>query len=194
MSDTSVLLFVNGLSGKIPLLDEFFKGISNDYFPLITACLVLVWLWFSTGDSLKRADNQRAVMTAVIGIAVVSGLIALCNIFYFRVRPFNTLPFGSLNLLFYHPTDSSFPSNLAAVGFTIAVSIFARNRKYGGFLLALASVSSFGRVYIGVHYPLDIVGGAAIGTIAALIALGIARLLRPVTDHVLSILQKTSLA
>jgi undecaprenyl-diphosphatase len=194
MTDASVLLFINGLSGKIALLDEFFKGISNDYFPLIAACLVLTWMWFATRDSLKREVNQRAVMTAVISIAVVSGLIALCNVFYFRQRPFDVLPYGSLNLLFYRPTDSSFPSNLAAVGFAIAVSIFSKNRKYGGFLLALAFVSSFGRVYTGVHYPLDIIGGAAIGTVSAFISLGIARLLRPVTNHVLSILQKTSLA
>jgi undecaprenyl-diphosphatase len=194
MSDTSVLLFINGLSGKITLLDEFFKGISNDYFPVIVTCLVLTWMWFATRDDLERKDNQRAVMTAVISIAIVSGLIALFDNFYFRPRPFTVLPAGSLNLLFYRPTDSSFPSNLAAVLFAIAVPIFAGNRKYGGFLLGLATVSSLGRAYLGIHYPLDIAGGAIVGSLSSFISIGIARPLRPVMDYLLNILQRTSLA
>jgi undecaprenyl-diphosphatase len=194
MSDTSVLLFINGLSGKVPALDEFFKGISNDYFPIISACLALTWLWFATRDDLRREVNQRAVMTAIISIAVVSGLVALSTAFYSRVRPFDALPDGSLNLLFYRPTDSSFPSNLAAVLFAIAVSVITRNRVYGSCLLALAVFSSFGRVYIGIHYPLDIIGGAAVGTVSAFIAVGIARLLKPGVDYFLKLLQNASLA
>ena len=194
MSDTSVLLFINGLSGRVPALDDFFKGISNDYFPVITACLVLTWLWFATRDDLRREANQRAVMTAIIAIAVVSGLVALSTALYFRLRPFDVLPGGSLNLLFYRPTDSSFPSNLAAVLFAIAVPVIVRNRAYGSFLLALAVLSSFGRVFIGIHYPLDILGGAAVGTISSFIAFGLARLLKPGMDYFLKLLQNASLA
>jgi undecaprenyl-diphosphatase len=194
MSDTSVLLFINGLSGKVPVVDEFFKGISNDYFPMVTISLSLIWLWFAVRDNLERGKNQRAVITAVISIAVVSGLVLLSNSLFIRQRPFVVLPGGSLNLLFYRPTDSSFPSNLAAVSFAIAVTIFIKNKTYGSGLLALAAVSSFGRVYMGVHYPLDVIGGAAIGTISSFISYGIARLLRPITDYALGILQRRSLA
>jgi len=194
MSDTSILLFINGLSGRFPALDAFFKGVSNDYFPVITACLVLAWLWFATRDDLRREANQRAVMTAIIAIAVVSGLVFLSTMFYFRPRPFEVLPEGSLNLLFYRPTDSSFPSNLAAVLFAIAVPVIARNRAYGSCLLALAVFSSFGRVYMGIHYPLDILGGAAVGTLSSFIAFGLARLLKPGMDYFLKVLQTASLA
>jgi undecaprenyl-diphosphatase len=194
MSDTSVLLFINGLSGKVTALDEFFKGVSNDYFPMITISLVLIWLWFATRDSLERGKNQRTVITAVISIAVVSSLVLLSNSLFIRPRPFDVLPRGSLNLLFYRPTDSSFPSNLAAVSFAIAITIFVRNKTYGSFLLALAAISSFGRVYMGVHYPLDVIGGVAIGMISSGISFVIARLLRPITDYVLDLLQRKSLA
>jgi undecaprenyl-diphosphatase len=194
MSDTSILLFINGLSGRLPVMDGFFKGISNDYFPLITIALVLIWLWFGTRDSLERVSNQRAIITAVMSIAVVSGLVWLSNSLFVRPRPFAVLPEGSLNLLFYRPTDSSFPSNMAAVSFAIATTIFIRNRRYGSFLLALAALSSFGRIYMGVHYPLDIVGGAAIGALSSFISFGIARVLQPLTDHTLNLLQRKSLA
>jgi undecaprenyl-diphosphatase len=187
MSDTSILLFINGLTGKIPAVDGFFKGFSNDYFPVITACLVLIWMWFATRDSQQREINRRAVITAVFSIGLVSAVVKLSDLVYFRPRPFDVLPSSSLNLLFYRPTDSSFPSNLAAVAFAIAVTVFIKNKAYGSFLLALAVVSSFGRVYMGVHYPLDIVGGAAAGVIASAIAYGFAGLLRPGIDFVLNL-------
>lgn len=194
MSDTDVFLWINGFAGKIAFLDEFFKGISNDYFPFITACLVLIWLWFGTRDSLLREKNQRAVIAAIISIGIVSGLVLLCNHFYFRERPFNTLPASSINIIFYKPTDSSFPSNVAAVIFAIAITIIIKNRKYGYWLLALAFLSSFGRVYMGVHYPLDILGGAALGALAAFISLGIVRYIKLLPDLVLKLLRMLSLA
>jgi undecaprenyl-diphosphatase len=194
MTDTSVFLWINGLAGRVALFDEFFKGIANDYFAIITACLVLVWMWFATRDIEQREKNQRTVMMAMISIGIVSGLMLLCNHYYFRTRPFDNLPAGSVHLLFYKPTDSSFPSNIAAVLFAIAVAVSIKNRKYGAWLLALAALSSFGRVYVGVHYPLDILGGAALGTVASFISLGIIRVIKPLPDLILKIARILTLA
>ena len=88
-----------------------------------------------------------------------NGLVALSNIFYFRVRPFNALPDGTVNLLFYKPTDSSFPSNFATVLFAIAFSFMIKDRRWGSVYLALALIGGFARVFVGIHYPLDILGG-----------------------------------
>jgi undecaprenyl-diphosphatase len=187
MSDTSVFLWINGLAGRVAVIDEFFKGIADDYFAIITACLVLLWLWFATRDSAQREKNQRIVLTAMISIGIASALMLLSNHFYFRTRPFESLPASSINLLFYSPTDSSFPSNYAAVLFAIAITIFIKNKKYGSWLLALAVLSSFGRIYIGVHYPLDILGGAAVGALATFISIGIMWIIKPLADLILKI-------
>jgi undecaprenyl-diphosphatase len=104
------------------------------------------------------------------------------------------LPPGSVNLLFYRPTDSSFPSNLAAVLFAIAVPIIIKIRSYGLILLAIAVFSSFGRIYIGIHYPLDVLGGAAIGALGALLAYGTAWLIAPLMNLIMSLLRKFYLA
>ncbi len=194
MSDTSVFLWINGLAGKVPVVDEFFKGISNDYFALIVACLVLVWMWFATRDSVQREKNQRTVLTAMISVGIVSALVGICNHYYFRTRPFDNLPASSINLLFYKPTDSSFPSNFASVIFAIAIPVFIRNKRYGSWLLALAVLGAFGRVYMGVHYPLDVIAGAAFALLACYISFGIIWVIKPVADFLLKIARILSLA
>jgi undecaprenyl-diphosphatase len=194
MTDTSVFLWINGLAGRVAFFDEFFKGIANDYFAVITACLVLVWMWFAARDIVRREKDQRTVMLAMISIGIVSALMLLCNHFYFRTRPFDNLPAGSVHLLFYKPTDSSFPSNIAAVLFSIGVAVCIKNRKYGVWLLVLAVLTGFGRVYMGVHYPLDVLGGAALATLASFISLGIMWIIKPLPDLILKIARILALA
>jgi undecaprenyl-diphosphatase len=194
MTDTSVFLWINGLSGHVTAIDEFFKGVANDYFAIIAGSLVLVWLWFATRDSVQREKNQRAVLTAMISIGIASALIVLSNHYYFRTRPFDNLPAGSVNLLFYRPTDSSFPSNLAAVLFALAIAVFTKNKKYGSWLLALAVLVGFGRIYMGIHYPLDILGGAAVGAVATFISIGIMWIVKPLADLILKIIRILYLA
>jgi undecaprenyl-diphosphatase len=194
MTDRALFLYINGLAGKVPFIDGLFRGISNDYFAIISCCLILIWLWFGTRDAAMRQINQQAVFTAAISIGLTSLLVVICNQFYFRARPFAELPPGSVHLLFYRPTDSSFPSNLAAVLFAIAVPVFIKNKRYGIILLAIAILSSFGRVYIGIHYPLDVLGGAAFGIAGTLLAFGIMRLISPLSKFLLRLLRKLYLA
>jgi undecaprenyl-diphosphatase len=170
MTDTSVFYFINGLSGHFRILDELVKGFANDYIALLTSCLVLVWLWFGTRDPSRRLFNQRTVLSAMMSIGIACIFMVVINHFYFRPRPFNVLPADTINLLFYKPSDSSFPSNIAAVIFSLAAAVFIRNKKWGGWLLALACIASLGRVYMGVHYPLDILAGASIGVVSAFAA------------------------
>jgi undecaprenyl-diphosphatase len=194
MIDTRLFYFINGMAGKIAVIDRFFKGISNDYFAAITCCLILLWLWFGTRDPAKRDINQRAVLVAAISIGLTNLLVFISNTLYFRTRPFDMLPVYDINLLFYRPTDPSFPSNLAAVLFAIAIPIFMKNKGWGIVLLVIATLASFGRVYMGIHYPFDILGGAAVGVIGAFLALGTARLITPLINLIMKFLRKISLA
>jgi undecaprenyl-diphosphatase len=194
MTDTSVFLWINGLSGHAAAIDEFFKGIANDYFAIIVGSLVLVWLWFTARDPAQRGKNQRTVLLAMVSIGIACALMVLSNHFYFRTRPFYNLPADSINLLFYRPTDSSFPSNLAAVLFALAIAVFIKNKKYGSWLLALAVLIGFGRIYLGIHYPLDILGGAGVALVACFISLGIMWVIRPLVDLILKIVRILNLA
>jgi undecaprenyl-diphosphatase len=158
---------INGFIGTYPLFDRFMATMVNEYFVPVSMSLLLLVLWLAGGSPERRMLNQKAVFYAILAEIVVNGIVKLNNLLYFRQRPFADM---QVNLLFYHPTDSSFPSNPASVGFAFATAVFVVNRKVGTALYALATLFAASRVYSGVHYPLDVVGGALVGIFGAGIA------------------------
>ncbi len=189
--DETLFLWINGLAGNVAFVDEFFKGIANDYFFIISACLILLALWFGTREAGRRERNQLGVIVASAGLGIAQGLVTMINSALTRPRPFSELP---TNLLFYQPTDSSFPANSTAVIFAIAVGIFLVNRRAGAVLFGLAILHGFSRIYVGIHYPLDILGGAALGTMVALLVFGLIKLLGPWPGRLLKLLRSFYLA
>jgi undecaprenyl-diphosphatase len=189
--DENLFLWINGLAGNIAFVDEVFKGLANDYFFIVSACLVLLFLWFGTRGTGQRERNQLGVIVASAGMGIATGFVSMSNSFLDRPRPFTELP---TNLLFYQPTDPSFPANSAAVIFAIAVAVLLVNKRAGAVLLGLAILHTFSRIYVGIHYPLDILGGAALGTLVALLVFGLLKLLGPWPGRLLKLLRSFYLA
>ena len=180
--DENIFLWINGLAGHFIPLDWLLQRIANDYFILVSLCLILLVLWIWGSGVGQRDKNQRAVISASISLGLAQGFVSIFNVICFRTRPFDILP---TNLLFYQPTDSSFPSNSVTVLFATAFAIFLVNRKAGSFMLALAGLHAFARVYVGIHYPFDVLAGAAMGmAIAFLVTLAV-RALRKQLDFVM---------
>jgi undecaprenyl-diphosphatase len=103
------------------------------------------------------------VLSAGLGLAVGKVISELVD----RARPFVADPHG-VHLFSGHAADPGFPSDHATAAFAIAVAILLRKRGWGIAALVLATVLSVGRVALGVHYPSDVLAGAALGTAAAL--------------------------
>jgi undecaprenyl-diphosphatase len=189
--DETLFLWINGLAGKWPFLDEFLKGIANDYFFIVSSCLVLLALWFGTREINQREENQKAIIGASVSLGIATAIVRIFNLFYFSPRPFTELP---TNLLFYQPTDPSFPSNSTAIVFAIAIAILLADRKAGAFLLFLAGLHGFSRIYVGVHYPSDVLGGAAIGAATAFLIFRLIKLLEPWPSRLLGLIRRFYLA
>jgi undecaprenyl-diphosphatase len=151
---------LNDFVGTFPPLDWFVRFIVNDYtIPTIIA-LVAAGMWFAGSTDEERVRYQRAVILIALGILFSQALIKDFSYVYFRPRPF---AIESVNLLFYRPSVSSFPSIPIAVVFTFAMGARYANKNIAKILFALGMVYAFARVYAGVHYPSDVIAGAAIG-------------------------------
>lgn len=191
-----LLLWISGLAGKFTLLDSAMRVVVNDYFIPVSLSLALLGLWFGGQNTSRREYNQRAVLCAAISIGITSAIVKILNLFYFEPRPFTINPelLPTVQRIFYPPHDSSFPSNAAAIAFAIATAVWLANRRVGVFLFILAFLMSFARVYAGVHYPLDIIGGAVIGALTSYLIFKALHLLEPLPTWILKTARRVFLA
>jgi len=158
--DYQLFAIVNNLAGHWPWLDRVARLFLNDYFVPTLLAIILLMLWFDGTTPIERATNQRAVLVGAFSAALANLLLKVINLFYYRPRPFDLY---ETNLLFYRPTDSSLPSNAATLGFSIAAGVWVYRRRWGWALGGLAVVFGLSRIFGGVHYPLDVIAGAALG-------------------------------
>ena len=174
--DEALFLWINGWVGKFTPIDEVMKLIASDYLVPVTLALILFALWFAGTDLRTRERYQIGIVVAVFAVALANSSIEVLNNFYFRDRPFLN---HEAELLFYRPTDSSFPANSTTAAFAIAGSVGIFQRRLAIVIASLAALYAFSRVYVGVHYPLDVVGGAVFGLVAVPIAVVLVRIIRP---------------
>ena len=130
---------------------------------LVPAALVLLWIF---GRSADRQAAVAAAITAVLALLaahVVSTLV-------FHPRPFTV---EAVRNYLNHASDSSFPSDHATLFFAMALSMAACRPPSAAWLwlsmLIAGLAAAWARILLGAHYPLDIVGAAAIAGAAAVI-------------------------
>ena len=163
--DVPLFHFLNGLALRTPLIDVPVQFLMNDYIVPTTLVLALLALWFAGRDDDERRNLRLTVLRALVALALASIGLKLINEIYFRPRPFTFD--DSVRLLFYHPSDSSMPSNAATVCFALSLTIGLRQRYWGAMMLALSVGMTLARVVGGVHYPADVVIGAWLGGVWA---------------------------
>jgi len=182
--DYELFRLINGIAGSVPLLDALMRLVVNEYFVPTTISLLLFGLWLWGETPKERAFLQRAVLLSIGTLALSGILVKACNLIYWRPRPFAN---HEVNLLFYRPTDSSFPSNPTTVGFAFATAIWLHERRLGAALYGLAALFGFSRIYCGVHYPTDVLGGILFGTGSGLIVHRYRQFLEPLVNLIISI-------
>lgn len=182
---------LNDFVGTLPPFDWFIRFVVNDYAIPTIISLIAAGLWFAGATEEERIRNQRAVILIALGILFSQALIKDLAAVYFRPRPFATEP---VKLLFYRPSVSSFPSIPIAVTFTFAMGAWYANRRIAKILFALGIVYAFARVYAGVHYPSDVIGGAVIGAGMVWIVARLNFAFAPLSDGLIRLARKFYLA
>jgi undecaprenyl-diphosphatase len=156
-----------------------------------TAFLLLASAWWVKGPLLVAvgwcADlgNRRILplvaTTATLSFALASWANAVLKALFDRSRPPDALGLEALGSV---PTSASFPSGHAMSAFAVAAAIAVLSPRLRWPVLAVAALIAFSRVYLGVHFWLDVLVGAALGiSIGASTAIGMRRLVRRRTDR-----------
>jgi undecaprenyl-diphosphatase len=151
--DLSVFNLINGFAYKHPFLDNIMI-IFSKYVPyLFMGIIVVIYLFgiYKKDINIRYAAISILLFTGInIFFAFIIGLI------YFRPRPFIS---HKVKLLFTHIPDASFPSDHATGTMSIALGANRIHKKFGKVLIIISIIVGISRVYVGHHYPTDVLGG-----------------------------------
>ncbi|SVA59640.1 uncharacterized protein METZ01_LOCUS112494 [marine metagenome] len=165
-------------------------AISDYCIPVILA-LTLFYLWFAGTNNKERYTFQRAVLSAIVSLGLANLFVLVINDYYYRERPFLA---HDITLLFYAPTDSSFPANPAALSFALAFSIWLKVKITGRYLFVFSAIWCISRIYAGIFFPSDIVGGAVLGITASLTGSYLLKILDPIPHLIIRVARVLHLA
>ncbi|MFD4142635.1 MULTISPECIES: phosphatase PAP2 family protein [unclassified Streptomyces] len=184
--DVGLLYDINGLAKDAPEWFDRTMEFVGEYGIMLALVLVVLWCWWSVRRR-GSADDSVSAVAGLIWAPLAAGVALLINIpirgFVERPRPF--VNHTGLEVLVDGKTDYSFVSDHATMAMAIAAGLFVAHRGFGLAALGLAMAEGFCRVYMGVHYPTDVVGGFALGTAVALLLAPLAlALLTPLVSAV----------
>jgi undecaprenyl-diphosphatase len=167
-TDYTLYKTINGLSGNA-VADHVVRALADDLPILLVAVVGLTFLvpW-RTGRCERRSGAVLATVSAALSLLINQPIAHAVA----RTRPYLAHP-AHAHLLISRSHDPSFPSDHATGAFALAFGVWLYDRTIGTILLGLAAILSFARVYVGTHYPGDVVAGALIGVavVAALYGL-----------------------
>jgi undecaprenyl-diphosphatase len=183
--DVDLLYDINGLAKDSPHWFDRVMEYVGEYGILLGMVLLILWCWWV--GRRRGGEDAASSVAALVWAPLAAALAVLVNVpirgFVERPRPFRT--HEGLEVLVSGKTDYSFVSDHATITMAMAAGLFVVNRKFGLFGIALALLEGFCRVYMGVHYPTDVIGGFALGTAVALLLSPLAMaLLTPVMKAV----------
>lgn len=133
-----------------------------DYMIIVLALGMLIY-WFT-----QTNKNRMMVIQGGVAFLLAEVLGKIAGTMYYHNQPFVELP--HVNQLIAHAVDNAFPSDHSILFFSVCFSFFLVRKKEGWLWLVFACIVGVSRIWVGVHYPGDVLTGALIGIVAALVA------------------------
>ncbi len=181
----TLFLQINGGDGTPAWLIQVAIGIANDLIYLIPLLLLGMWLW---GDSARRSQAIKACLVTLMAL----GANQVIGLVWQHPRPFMI---GLGHAWISHAADSSFPSDhvtvFASIGLTL---LFGGARRLAIAVLTSGFAVAWARVFLGVHFPLDMVGAVAVAGVTYVVILSLWRMAGETITNLAEQLHRTILA
>ncbi|WKZ29062.1 MAG: phosphatase PAP2 family protein [Patescibacteria group bacterium] len=174
--DIELFRAINGLAGRNVSADAVFI-FGAKWLIFVMAMLIVAyvaWAW-KTSEFEHRVEHAWHI---TVGFALAFVTERLIGFLWFRPRPFVALP-DVVKLIEKSAEEKSFPSGHTTSAFVLAFGLLLHHRKWGAALCVLAAWVSFSRVFVGVHYPTDLLGGVVVAAVAALATRPVAKAIEP---------------
>ena len=165
--DLFVFRLINGWGGSW-LADQVVAFEEGRYLFRCLPLLVYWWFWF-TPDAERRDRNRRVLVGALLGTFAALVLArGMALALPFRLRPMHEIGLGyrppPLPIVRNMEDWSSFPSDTATLFFALSFGVMGLSRRLGAALMAYSLIwICLPRIYLGIHYPSDILAGALLG-------------------------------
>jgi undecaprenyl-diphosphatase len=134
----------------------------TDYGVLALVPAIAALLWWSKG---RGAATLAGVLWVPIAVVVAYLLNSVVKALVAEPRPCRVVPGVHTVLPCDGPTDYAFPSNHTVIVAAFAASVLLLNRRWGLYALVFALVMALTRVYVGAHYPHDVLAGFVVGLV-----------------------------
>ena len=180
--DRTVFLWWNGLAGRNAFVDALAVLAAQYAIFVVAGLMVVLWFALPRPEAGLRRQLLYAALAAVVAIAVNYAISAL----WYRPRPFVLYP-HLVHQLVQHVADASFPSDHAAVAAAVAFALRGQNKALQWVMWLLTALIVLARVFVGVHWPTDVLGGVAVGFVAATAVQTLSGPLRRPADFVLGL-------
>ncbi|MFM0092602.1 phosphatase PAP2 family protein [Paraburkholderia sediminicola] len=156
----ALFLMINATSSTPAWQTDMARIIADYVIYLVPLSLIAIWLF---GDERQRevAAHAFCVTLLALGLSQIIGLV------WSHPRPF---VIGIGHTFLEHAPDSSFPSDHGTVFASVALTLLLGGvRRYGAAILLSGLAVAWARVFVGVHFPLDMVGAVAVACVAFLL-------------------------
>ncbi len=162
--NTLLFQFVHQGSGQFLFLDEFFVWLTGSiaYTVVAGVLLYMIVLYpFRTKNITERVRRYKQGIEVLLSVGTTAIVVWIIKVIVAYPRPFIVL--ADVTPLVSATPFESFPSAHAALTMALAVTVVPFHRHVGHLLIAFALLVGLSRLYVGVHYPFDVIVGYIIG-------------------------------
>jgi membrane-associated phospholipid phosphatase len=154
---------VNRFAGSTPALHPAIR-LYAQYGVVVFAGILLLGWWWARRDTNRR--TMAAALWAPVGMLIAVGLNQPLVNHVREARPYTVYPHALV--LVARSQDYSFPSDHAVMAGAVAAGVLLVNRRLGAVAVVAALLMACARVYVGAHFPLDVVAGLLLGAIVTI--------------------------